>query len=67
MNLSYNEDNWKALLEILHYTEQKNPNGNCYDIYDENGIPRWQIGQDEKELCYYFFMGQRYMMNHMKK
>lgn len=64
MNLTFNEDNWKALLEILHYTEQKNPNGeDCYDIYDESGIPRWQYsGQAEKELCYYFFNGQRAVM-----
>lgn len=61
INLEFNEKNWKSLLECLQYTEQKNPNGvDCYDIYDENGIPKWQYsGQGEKELYYYFFMGQR--------
>lgn len=64
MSLEFTESNWKTLLESLKYTEQKNPNGmDCYDIYDENGILKWQYsGQNEKELYYYFFMGQRSIM-----
>lgn len=68
MKLSYSEENWNEVLKSLGYTEQKNPNRiDCYDIYDENGIPKWQYsGQDEKELWYYFFAGQAAMQLHTK-
>lgn len=65
--MEFNEQNWHECLESLGFTVQKNPNGaNCYDIYDEKGIPRWQydtIGQQKK--LYYFFCGCVYMKIHM--
>lgn len=63
LNLNFSEANWQAVLSTLEFTEQKNPNGyDCYDVYDDNGLPLWQYtGKTEQEKLYHFFCGMALM------
>ena len=62
----FTEENWLQLLEALSFTEQRNPNGkNCWDVYDDRGLPLFQYESDEEqEKIYYFLSGALYWKQH---
>lgn len=60
--MNFNQQNWEEVLQALGFIEQKNPNGvNCYDVYNDSGIPIWQYDTERnKEKLFYFFSGVLY-------
>lgn len=61
--MKYTKENWNECLESLHFTEQVNPNGfNCFDVYDDNKLPKWQYEtMEQKKRLFDFFCGMAYM------
>lgn len=53
---------WEECLASIGFTEQKNPNGaNCFDVYNEAGLPIWQYSdEDGKQRLFDFFSGISY-------
>ena len=66
--MEYNEQNWKELLEALHFTEYKNESFGGMVICDDNGIPNWDYESDDEERkrqIFLFLSGALYMKHHL--
>ncbi len=64
--MEYNEQNWKELLEALHFTECNNEAFGGMVICDDNGIPVWDYDNDErKKNLFMFLSGALYMKQHL--
>ena len=47
--MEYNEQNWKELLEALHFKEHDNVSFGGKEILDDEGIPKWTYDSDNEE------------------
>lgn len=64
--MEYNEQNWKELLEALHFTECRNEAFGGMVICDDNKIPVWDYDNDErKKNLFMFLSGALYMKQHL--
>lgn len=67
--MEYNEQNWKELLEALHFTEGKNEAFGGMVVYDDKGIPQWDYDTDNEERktnLFMFLSGALYMKLHLE-
>jgi hypothetical protein len=64
----YNEQNWKELLDALHFQECDNSSfgGKC--IFNDKGIPEWTYDSNDEECkrnLFMFLTGALYMKHHL--
>lgn len=66
--MEYNEQNWKELLEALHFEEHDNVSFGGKEILDDEGMPKWTYDSDNEEYkrnLFIFLSGALYMKQHL--